>query len=241
VWNDAPRLRFVSNVLFALVALALGAFAIHAASRLPIFALREVRVDGATEHVTRAQVDVVVRTELRGNFFSIDLDAARAAFEKLPWVRRAQVRRAWPDRLDVVLEERVALARWGDDGLVDTHGEVFVAASDARLPTFTGPAEAAPDLARRYATLRTLLAPLGREPVEIEVSARRAWSVRLDDGLRIELGRDGIEARLARFVLVYGRTVAALPDRPTVVDLRYPNGFAVRSRGAPPAAVHPKG
>jgi cell division protein FtsQ len=230
MWDRPAVLVFVANALLGVSAAVVVVFALVAGSHLPVFPLREVRVAGTVVQVTREQVERVVRHELRGNFFTIDLDAAREAFEKLPWVRRAQVRREWPGRLEVAIEEHVALARFGDDGLVDTHGEVFAAASDATLPLFVGPPEAATELAQRYAALRVALAPLGRVPVEVGVSARRAWSVVLDDGMRLELGRTAVEARLARFVAVYARTVAALPDRPSVVDLRYPNGFAVRLR-----------
>jgi cell division protein FtsQ len=63
------------------------------------------------------------------------------------------------------------------------------------------------------------------------LSARRAWVLKLDDGMVLELGRDNLEAKLAGFVSAYDRTVARLPQPSKYIDLRYTNGFAVRSPG----------
>ena len=109
-------------------------------------------------HVTRAQVEAIVKRELRGNFFTLDLAAARGAFERLPWVRRVAVRRHWPDRLEVALEEHVPLARWGERALVNTHGEVFAGAYDGELPVFSGPAGTAKEIAIQYQYFRRTLA-----------------------------------------------------------------------------------
>ncbi len=146
-------------------------------------------------------------------------------------MRRVEVRRVWPDRLHVVLEEHVALARWGDSALVNTHGELFSAASDASLPMFSGPSGSAPEVARRYLRLREALAPAGLVPAELTLSERRAWELRLAGGLLLRLGRDQVEERLATFLAVYAQTVAPVASRLDYVDLRYPNGFAVRVSG----------
>lgn len=37
--------------------------------------------------------------KLRGDFFSLNLDDARATSESVPWVRRTSVCRVWPDGL----------------------------------------------------------------------------------------------------------------------------------------------
>jgi len=66
------------------------------------------------------------------------------------------------------------------------------------------------------------------EPVQVNVSARRAWSLRIDTGTTLELGRNDLENRLARFVQNYERAAQYLGRRVDYVDLRYRNGFAVR-------------
>lgn len=231
MWDRPELLTAVANFLYGIAAAAAMLMAVLVAVHLPVFPVREVQVVGAVERVTRPQIEAVVRGELKGNFFTLDLEAARASFERLPWVRRVNVRRHWPDRLEVALEEHEALARWGEEGLVNTHGELFEAASDRTLPVFTGPAEACSEMASRFGSFVRSLAPIGRTVSVVTLSPRRAWTLRLDDGMTLELGREQMEARLERFVAVWGESIGQMRSAPAVVDLRYRNGFAVRIRG----------
>jgi len=228
MWDKPPLMNAVSNALFAIAALlVLGAVAWNVA-HLPVFALREVRVEGVLTHVTRGEIEDVVRRGLRGGFFTVDLAATRAAFEQLPWVRGANVRRQWPARLDVGLEEHVPFARWGDEALVNSHGELFRAAFDGELPVFRGPEGAAREMAIQYRYFQRSLGTIGESPVQVQVTPRRAWQLKLASGTTLELGRENVEARLARFVALHSRTVGSLGRRVEYIDLRYANGFAVR-------------
>jgi cell division protein FtsQ len=219
------------------VVLVLYAAAVYLA-RLPAFSLREVRVDGELKHVTRGEVETIVRRELKGGFFTVNLAATRAAFERLPWVRGASVRRQWPARLDVALEEHVPFARWAGQSrlpgavnpvaLVNTHGEVFHAAHEGDLPVFIGPEGAAREMAIQYRYFHRALGTIGETPVQVRVTTRRAWQIKLASGPVLELGRESIEARLHRFVALHDRTVGRLGQAVDTVDLRYANGFAVR-------------
>jgi cell division protein FtsQ len=231
MWNDVATMRSAANLLFA-VAGILGLYGVgHYVVHLPVFPVREVLVTGNTRHVTYDQVEAVISREVKGNFFTVDLAQARTAFEKLPWVRRVNVRRRWPDRLEFSVEEHRPIARWGSTALVSAQGEVFEAAINTVLPVFSGPADSAPDVVRCYSDFESLLAPLGKHVVQIRVSARRAWQLKLDDGMVVELGRESIESRLGAFAVAYGRTIGLMDQPPLYVDLRYSNGFAVRSLG----------
>lgn len=228
MWDKPALMNAVASALFAAAALLVLAAVLTQVAQLPAFSLREVRVGGELRHVTRDQVEEVVRHELKGNYFTINLAATRAAFERLPWVRHVNVRRQWPARLDVALEEHVPFARWGAAALVNTHGEVFRAAYDGELPVFIGPDGVAREIAIQYRYFLRSLGAIGETPVEVQVTARRAWQVKLESGMTLALGRDSIETRLARFVAVHGRTLGRLRRRIDYVDLRYANGFAVR-------------
>lgn len=228
MWDKPAYLNAAANALFTIAALMVAVVVALLVARLPVFALREVRIDGPLTHVTRKQVEEVVRREFRGNFLTVNLAETRAAFGRLPWVRSVNVRRHWPARLDVALEEHVPFARWGAAALVNTQGEVFAAAYDGELPLFVGPDGAAREIAIQYRYFRRSLEAIGEIPVEVQVTARRAWQVKLGSGLTIALGRESIEARLARFVAAHGRTLGRLGRRIDYVDLRYANGFAVR-------------
>jgi cell division protein FtsQ len=231
MWDNAAALNRSANLLHGAAALLIFYGCIHYVVHLPVFPLRDIRVIGDVGHVTNEQVAAVIARELRGNFFTVDLAQAREAFEKLPWVRKVNVRRQWPDRLEVTVEEHQPLARWGSTALVNAHGEVFEAAISSKLPVFFGPEGTAVEVVARYAEFDRLLAPIGRKVALITLSARRAWQLRLDDGMVLQLGRENLEARLAGFVSAYQRTVARLPQPPSHVDLRYSNGFAVRTPG----------
>lgn len=228
MWDRPDILNRISGALVGLAVVLALYGAIRYVVHLPLFPLRYVKVTAPVAHVTAAQIETIIQSSLRGNFFTLDLPAARTAFEKLPWVRSVHVRRQWPDRLEVTLEEHQPLARWGTTALVNTHGETFQAAYGGDLPVFVGPPGSAKEIAIQYDFFRRSLMPLQRKPMRVQLSARRAWEVRLDDGLTLELGRENMEARLQRFVASYDRTLGRLQRRIQYVDLRYPNGYAVR-------------
>jgi cell division protein FtsQ len=92
---------------------------------------------------------------------------------------------------------------------------------------FIGPPESAKEIAIQYGYFKRSLATLGLTPVQVQVSPRRAWQLKLASGTILQLGRDNIEPRLNRFIAVYPRTIGQLQRRLSYVDLRYPNGFAV--------------
>lgn len=249
MWDRPDMMNGVANALIAAALLMVAYAAAHYAVRLPLYPLREVRMSETFQHVTPEQVEAIVRGEIDGNFFTVNLPRVRAAFERLPWVRKVEVRRQWPDRLEVALEEHVPLARWGADALVNTHGEVFTAAYNGKLLNFVGARESVKEITIQYEFFRRNLAEIGLTPVQIQVSPRRAWQVRADNGLMIDLGREDIEPRLERFVGAYPRTIGRLQRRIDHVDLRYSNGFAVRiaelraeprDQGAPRSAAKPE-
>jgi cell division protein FtsQ len=136
----------------------------------------------------------------------------------------------WPDRLEVTLEEHVAFARWGDQALVNVYGELFDGRTDAQLPVLLGPLGTEREMAQRYVRFAKAVAPLGAGLERVSLSERLAWQLRLDSGLTIVLGRDadGAEARLRRFVQAHAATLGTIARRHEYVDLRYPNGFALR-------------
>jgi cell division protein FtsQ len=236
MWDRPDILNRAASGLFVAAGLMIAYAIVWIAIHRPGFALRHVDMIGDTEHVTRAQVEEIVKLGLTGTFFTVDLPRLRGAFEKLPWVREVKLRRYWPDRLEVRITEQVALARWGSAALVNTQGEIFQAAYDGNLPVFVGPPGTSKEIAIQYEFFRRNLAQMRAKPVLVQLSARRAWQVKLDNGLTLQLGRDDVETRLMRFIAVQERTVGALARRIEYVDLRYPNGFAVRIselKGAP--------
>lgn len=228
MWNRPQLLNWTANFLFALSVVLMLYALLFAVVHLPIFPLREVKVDGQLTHVNREQIKLIVARHLKGNFFTLDLVKARDAFEKLPWARKVSVRRRWPDKLEVSIEEHQALGRWGDIALVNTHGELFHAASDGDLPVFYGPSDGVLEVSQSYAAYSKILAAAQLKVTQVVLSPRRAWEVKTDKGLLINMGRVHMEDRLGKFVGAYASTLARLNSKVTYADLRYPNGFAVR-------------
>jgi cell division protein FtsQ len=228
MWDKPAVMLWIANLLYALAAVLLLYGVLFVVIHLPIFPLREVKVSGELQHVNREQLRLIVSRHLQGNFFTLDLEKARDAFQKLPWVRNVSVRRRWPDKLEVTIEEHRELARWGNIALVNTHGELFHAASDKELPVFYGPGDGVREVAENFAVYGELLKPTGMKIAQLALSPRRAWQIGTDTGMVIELGREKVIERLTKFVAVYGQTLGALGVQVRYADLRYPNGFAVR-------------
>jgi cell division protein FtsQ len=227
MWDNAPLLRSIANGLFAISLVLVSYGAVRYVLHLPVFALRTVELTRAPRHVSVELLQRVVHRQLRGNFFTVDLEKTRRAFEALSWVRSASVRRKFPCSLEVDLEEQVPLATWNGTDLVNTHGEVFGGISTQALPVFTGQPDTSLLVTQMYAALNAELLPIRQQIAQISLSPRYAWQVKLDNGLVLELGREQVQQRLARFVAAYADSVAARVHQVKHVDLRYRNGFAV--------------
>ncbi|MCX8145962.1 MAG: cell division protein FtsQ/DivIB [Azovibrio sp.] len=244
MWHRPQLLNTVADLLFAAGAAMLLVAAAVGVLRMPPAPIRGGVLERPLQYVHPLELEEVLQGRVRGNFLSLSLDGVRDALESLPWVRKAQVRRVWPNRLVVRLEEHQPAARWGDSGQewVNTYGEVFAAslpeAGRAGLPLLKGPPGTAAQLLSRYGELRAALQPLGLKPVAVLLSSRLAMSLQLDNGMVLALGREQSRSpaslRLKRFIDIYPAMVAGREPRPATVDLRYPNGFALYPAGTLP-------
>lgn len=228
MWDNAALLKSIANTLLAFSVLAMLYGAAHYLVHLPgLFPLHSMRLTAAPQRVIAPEVLAVARSEVRGNFFTVDIERLRQSLEKLPWVRSVTIRREFPGRLAVQLEEHQALARWNGAALVNTYGEVFGAASEQQLPDFIGQAGDSAEVAQRYGEFSRQLAALNFQVAQLALSPRHAWQLRLSNGMVLELGREQMQQRLARFVTVYPYSLAAQAGPVRYVDMRYRNGFAV--------------
>lgn len=254
MWQDVKMLNAISSALIALVLLALVASGLWWVAQRPMFTLHTIRIESSgdmpLEKVNALTVRATAVPRIHGNFFTADLTAVRAAFEAVPWVRKAMVRREWPDRLVVKIEEHKALGTWGEDGkLLSQKGDVFTAnlaeaEDDGDLLEFDGPPGSEKQVVARLALFRQWFAPIKLEPESLVLSNRYAWTVRLDNGMTVELGRDQGDAvlkeRVARLVAVYTQLLERLQGKIESVDLRYPNGMALKADGMVLAAMNGK-
>jgi cell division protein FtsQ len=232
----------LATALFALAAVALLAALAGWLVRLPAFNFRAVQLEGDLSRNSVNTVRANALPKLQGNFFSMNLERAREAFESVPWVRQAVVQRVWPATLKVRLIEHKPAAIWqdaaGTEQLVDHEGEVFDAnigdVEDERLPTFAGPPGSSAHMLAMYRLLQPVFARLDTGVEALNLSRRGSWRAGLDNGAELELGRgqdSEVLARSERFV----RTVTQVTghfQRPLVyADLRHVDGYAVRLQG----------
>ena len=228
MWDNPALLRNTSTALFA-VSLMLAIYgAVHYLLHMPeLLPLRSVRLSVAPKQVDVSDVLQVVRERVQGNLFTVDIEQLRKELEGLPWVRRVQIRREFPDRLTLEVEEHEALAHWNNEELVNKHGEVFSAESDEAMPDFVGQPGESTLVTQQYAHFTEQLSRVDLRIMQLAESPRHAWQLRLSNGMVLELGSEQMQQRLARFVEVYPYSLAAMQGTVKTVDLRYRNGFAV--------------
>ncbi|MDR3323345.1 MAG: cell division protein FtsQ/DivIB [Zoogloeaceae bacterium] len=251
MWHRPQLLNALADLLFLAGAAMLLAAAVVWLLRQPVAPIREVTLQAPPRYVSAPELADLLQDKARGNFLGLSLNRLRESLEALPWVRKAMVRRVWPNRLEITLEEHQPLARWGvvdspaGHEWVNSHGEVFAAALPQApapellaLPQFRGPLETAPLLLQRYGEFAAQLQPLGFKPARMSLSSRLALEMKFDNGLTLKLGREQklspIRMRLQRFIDIYPAAVAGREPRPAIVDLRYPNGFTLYPAGTLP-------
>ena len=231
------------GLCWLLVVMALAALGLWA-SRHPAFAIRGITVSGDVTHNNAPTLRANVAPHLSGTFFTLDLNRARAAFEAVPWVRQAVVRRDFPNRLRVQLQEHRAVAYWGPEGesrLVNSFGEVFDAnlgeVEQEALPRLQGPEAQSAQILAAYQALQPLFESLDLPLEQLELSGRGSWRARLDTGAVIELGAGSlpeVQARSQRFLQTLTQVSARYGRKPEALetaDLRHQDGYALRLRG----------
>ena len=251
---DVRLMNAIASSVYLLAALGALVAGVLWLMRSPIFPIRGIQLDGDLLRNNVPTIRANAAPRLAGNFFSVDLQQGRKAFESVPWVRRAVVRRVWPDRLAVRLEEHRAVALWavqgeldsGADRLVNSFGEVFDAnvgdVEDDSLPKLEGPEGSAAQMLSMVRRVQPALTRLDMEIERLHLSGRGSWRADLDSGASIELGRgteDEIMARTERFVRTLAAATAQWRAPLAYADLRHTDGYAVRLRGVSTTAATP--
>lgn len=241
---DVRLMNATASVLFTVFALLLLGACAWWALRHPLFSVGGIVVEGEVAHNSAATLRVNVAPKVAGNLFTVRLDAVRDAFEGVPWVRTATVRRQFPNRLRVVLQEHRAVALWGperDSALLNDFGEVFEAnlgdVEQEALPRLGGPVGESAQVLAMYRALVPLLEPLDLGVSELALSGRGSWQLMLDNGAALELGRGSVAdvvARSQRFAETLTQVTGHYGRRPEALvsaDLRHVDGYAMRLRG----------
>ena len=241
---DVKLMNMTASVLFvgcAALVLAAGAWWVF---RYPGFAIARIVVHGDLVHNNAVTLRANVGPRLAGNFFTVDLRAAREAFEQVPWVRKAAVRREYPGLLHVELEEHDAVAYWGPESgsaLVNSQGEVFEAnvgdVEQEDLPRLSGPEGSSQEVLAMYGVVAPVFKTMGLELEELELNGRGGWRAKLANNAVVQLG-GGDEQELLQRTRRFARTLAQVAaqyqrrvDALESADLRHVGGYALKLRG----------
>jgi cell division protein FtsQ len=241
---DVKLMNITATVLFLAFAVLLVLATARWAVRLSVFDIKGIVVSGDLSHNNAVTLRANVAPRLSGTFFSVDLPRVRAAFETVPWVRHATVRREFPNRLQVLLQEHQAVAYWGSEGelrLINSFGEVFEANSGEieqdKLPRLNGPQGQSAEVLAMYRALEPLFEKMDMPTDELSLSVGGSWRMELESGASIELGRGGVTEvleRVRRFLATLTQVTSRYTRQPSALesaDLRHDNGYAIRLRG----------
>ncbi|MGA0103467.1 MAG: cell division protein FtsQ/DivIB [Steroidobacteraceae bacterium] len=202
--------------------------------------VRKIVVTGNFQRVAAVEVEQVLRTTLAGGFLSANLGELRSAIEGMTWVDRARLQRRWPDTLAVEVIEQQVAARWGEDSVVNTRGELFVsglALMPAELPRLNGPEGSEALVAQRYLAIQERLGHQGLRLKALTLDERGAWEMELTNGVLVRLGRNQVDQRTERFIRVASQVIAGRAAEVSHVDMRYSNGFSIGWRNGAGAAM----
>ena len=192
--------------------------------------IRSIEVNGPFQRVTALQIEEAISDDLNYGFLSADLSEIQQKVVALSWIDHASVSRRWPSKIVISVTEQVPAACWGERGLLNTRGELFVTNAThvpAELPRLSGPKNQAAAVARSYLEIRDQLIPLGLDVRELQVDDRGAWDLTLQNGINIRLGRRDVAERTRLFLEVVANIVSSKEAEIEFVDMRYSNGFAI--------------
>jgi len=194
-----------------------------------VLPISSVKIEGEFKYLNKDQLREQALPVVDGGFFSVDLVAVRDALVKLPWVEDVSVRRQWPDQLLVRVMEKQPVVFWGENAVLSSKGELFSPGQtlSERLPRMNGPQGLHSTMFKELARMQAWLLETGLYIQEMKLDARRSWTLIMENGIELRLGRNNMYERLQRFASVYRNNFQSETRKIEHIDMRYTNGFAV--------------
>lgn len=193
----------------------------------------QIQIAGAARHLDKQAIAGDLASGIDAKLMEVDLQRLRDLVIRDPWVHDASISRQWPPSLRVEIVEEVPVARWGDKGLLNHQGDIFwpeLKPEYAGLPKLSGPAHETVKIMEQFHDLTRMFAANGLKLSGLTLEPRGAWTIDLNNGVRVVAGRDRLIPRLKRFLTVYRLTLAPRASEIEQIDIRYTNGIAVRWR-----------
>lgn len=203
-----------------------------------IVPIENVEIEGVYENISLNDLREKVVSVLKGGYFTIDLKVVRSALLELPWVEDASVRRQWPAGLYIKVIEKQAVAYWNDGAILSSRGEIFaplVIEHNKALPKLSGPEGMHEKVWNFLVEISNSFKGMDIEIKRLALDERRAWvltiaSKVMTEDVVVKLGKQDTGNRLDRFVRVFSNNAILRLDNIAVIDMRYPNGFAMRKK-----------
>ena len=192
--------------------------------------ISSIEISGPFQRVTALHIEAAISDEIDAGFVGADIDSIWEQIVALPWIDQARVARRWPSRLSISVTEQVPAAVWGDSGLLNTRGELFVTDLrhlPAELPRLSGPDSRSTEVAARYLAVREQLIPVGLDIRRVHLDARGSWEMTLGNGIEVRLGRRAVADRTDLFLEVVVSIITTRAMDIDYVDMRYGNGFTI--------------
>lgn len=192
--------------------------------------IAHIAIRGDLHYIRKDAVQQRIARFVERNFFDVDLVGMRQSLENMSLIAHAEIRRVWPDQIQIYLEEQVPVARWGDSALLNAQGQVFVSTelgNYEHLPVLSGPPQTQKQVMAQYRTLSEQLQPLEFSIERLVFQARGSWSLRTREGIELLLGRDDPTQKVRKLQIIYRKALADRRDEIARIDLRHAHGLAV--------------
>lgn len=216
-------------ILFFLLVLVLVG-TINKLKQTPYFPIKEVKVYGA-HYADRELLQKLIEPLVNEGFFRVDIVLIKERLQQSPWVNNVFVQRIWPEQILITIEERIPVAIWNKNSLLSSTGELFMPDSanfPEDLPEFVGPEGRQIQIMEYYKKMNSVLMPLHFKISRLEMLPKQSWTLTFDNGIKLNVGYKDVLTRLGHFVKVYPKIVGERAVDVDYVDLRYPNGLAVK-------------
>ncbi len=195
--------------------------------------IRYVQVEGAFQYIDREDIKNKINPLVQSGYFTIDLQLIRYSVMSLPWAEKVKVQRIWPDRLKLRIYEQSPVVRWQEDSLLNTQGDIFTPMNIdgfQSLPVLYSPVEQRQQMLQVMDGLKLSLMDQGLRLIEFRVSDRQSWLLAMENGMIIQLGRFQPLQKFTQLMQSLMVAGSELVEKMAYIDMRYPNGYAVRWR-----------
>lgn len=222
--------KFTAKALSLIVVFLLSLMVINQFRTISYFPIKEVNIIGA-QHIDHQELQQLLVPFVKRGFFAVDVEMIKERLNQFPWVADASVSRVWPNQVVIHVSEKVALARWNNEHLLSTNGDIFTPAKEqlpADIPNFVGPEGKHIAMIENFNKINSILSPLHFKITRLELNPTETWNLTLDNGIKIKMGRKEVLTKISQFAKVYPKIISGRTSEIDSIDLRYSNGLAVR-------------